>query len=249
MAGQYMQMWGLTLGFMGILGVALTCGLPMWRETSFVGANVVTAQLVWDGLWLHCVVQATGQIQCKRHSAPSLTADLQAGRALTLISIVCGFLGFMVVMFGGGVVNYSGEDPDPTRYESRSTRKKVRILGGVLCALAGVLCLISVSWSAGITTFINNDPLVITALKRDIGSSVYIGLVSSVLLLLAALLIGLVCWDKDTPPPPSSDYYMDTGSTPNRTSQNARSPESLYRQTLQKYSIEFPDLWTPPIIL
>ncbi|KAJ0061602.1 hypothetical protein NL108_005742, partial [Boleophthalmus pectinirostris] len=210
--GRGRQIWGLTLCFVGILGVILTCVLPMWREMSFVGANVVTAQLVWDGLWQHCVVQATGQMQCKKHTAPSLTADLQAGRALTLISIMCGFLGFMVALLGGGVLNYKEEDPDRTQYESSPTRKKVyilvsrfhsaRILGGALCALSGVLCLISVSWSAGITTLISNDPLVVAAMKRDIGSSVYIGLVSSVLLLLSALLIGLVCWEKNAPRPP-----------------------------------------------
>ncbi|KAK7878748.1 hypothetical protein WMY93_030908 [Mugilogobius chulae] len=231
----------------------------MWRETSFVGANVVTAQSVWDGLWLHCVVQATGQMQCKRHTAPSLTADLQAGRALTLVSLICGFLGFMVALLGGGVVNCTGEEPDPNRYyesrnrnRNRSTRKKACILGGALCALSGVLCLIPVSWSAGVTTFISNDPLVIAAMKRDVGSSVYIGLVSSALLLLSALLIGLVCWDKDVPPP-SSDYshytYTDNAGTqrthtgsnpkPNKTSRYVYPDNSLYKQAVESYSFPY----------
>ena len=34
---------GLTMVQIGVLGVCLTCGLPMWRQTSFVGAK---AQLV-----------------------------------------------------------------------------------------------------------------------------------------------------------------------------------------------------------
>uniref|UniRef100_A0AAV2J5X3 Claudin n=1 Tax=Knipowitschia caucasica TaxID=637954 RepID=A0AAV2J5X3_KNICA len=216
MAGQSRQLCGLTLSFVGVLGVALTCGLPMWRETSFVGANIVTAQSVWDGLWLHCVVQATGQMQC--HQGLSLTSDLQAGRALTLISVICAFLGFMVARCSVS-----------------------RIQGGGLVALSGLLCLIAVSWSAGVTNFFSNDPLLIQALKRDVGSSVYIGLISSVLLLLSALLIGLVCWENDPPPPQPSEYSGFSDRTqrtvfpgfasPNRTSRYKYadiSPESLY---------------------
>lgn len=46
MAGQGKQIGALALVLMGVLGACLTCGLPMWRETSFVGANIVTAQSV-----------------------------------------------------------------------------------------------------------------------------------------------------------------------------------------------------------
>lgn len=46
MEGQGRLIGGLALVLLGILGVCLACGLPMWRETSFVGANIVTAQSV-----------------------------------------------------------------------------------------------------------------------------------------------------------------------------------------------------------
>lgn len=46
MAGQGRLIGGLVLVLLGVLGVCLACGLPMWRETSFVGANVVSAQSV-----------------------------------------------------------------------------------------------------------------------------------------------------------------------------------------------------------
>lgn len=80
---------------------------------------------MWDGLWLHCIVQATGQMQCKRHtSSVTLTVDIQAGRALTLISIIAGLLGFIVTLLGGGVVNCSGDPPDPVEPQSTSSSKK-----------------------------------------------------------------------------------------------------------------------------
>ncbi|XP_029303857.1 claudin-4-like [Cottoperca gobio] len=215
MGGQGMQIGGLALVLMGILGVCTTCGLPMWRETSFVGANIVTAQSVWDGLWLHCVLQATGQMQCKRQTKSiTLTVDIQAGRALTLISILAGLLGFIVTLGGGGVVNCSGAPPDPLETPTASSsRKKVRLLGGVLCVLAGILCLISVSWSAAATILIFNDPLAIAALKREVGSSIYIGWASSVLLLLGGALICFVCGEKERTPPSYYSYMPYSTNT------------------------------------
>ncbi|GAA6223862.1 claudin-4-like [Lates japonicus] len=206
---------GLALCLMGILGVCVVCGLPMWRETSFVGANIVTAQSVWDGLWLHCIVQATGQMQCKRHTTSlTLTTDIQAGRALTLISIIAGLLGFIVTLLGGGVVNCSGDPPDPVESQSTSSsKKKACLLGGVLCILSGILCLVSVSWSAGLTISIYNDPFVAAPLKREVGSSIYIGWVSSVLLLLGGALICFVCRKKERLQPPYYPYVPYSSST------------------------------------
>eukprot|EP00064_Thunnus_orientalis_P014295 superscaffoldBa00002465_g14337 len=184
----------------------------MWRETSFVGANIVTAQSVWDGLWLHCIIQATGQMQCKKHTTSiTLTADIQAGRALMLISILAGLLGFIISLLGGGVAKCSGAPPDsPEPPSASSARKKACLLGGALCVLAGILCLVSVSWSAGTTISLYNDPLVVAALKREVGSSIYIGWASSVLLLLGGALICFVCGEKENSQPSYRPYSSNT---------------------------------------
>uniref|UniRef100_A0A3B5AUM9 Claudin n=1 Tax=Stegastes partitus TaxID=144197 RepID=A0A3B5AUM9_9TELE len=198
MGGQGRLIGGLALCLMGVLGVCLTCGLPMWRETSFVGANVVT---VWDGLWLHCIVQATGQMQCKRHTTGiTMTSDIQAGRALTLISIIAGILGFIACL-----------------------------LGGALCLLSGILCLVSVTWSAVATISIYNDPLVTAALKREVGSSVYIGWASSVLLLLGGALFCFVCGDKKRSQP--SYYYM-----PSNFSTQSSDSSSQHKAQVHRYN-------------
>nr|URX57507.1 claudin 28b [Lateolabrax maculatus] len=196
-------------------GVCLTCGLPMWRETSFVGANIVTAQSVWDGLWLHCILQATGQMQCKRHTQSiTMTSDIQAGRAFTLISILVGLLGFIVALLGGGVANCSGAPTDPLQPPtSSSSRKKACLLGGALCVLAGILCLVSVSWSAATTISLYNDPLVAASLKREVGSSIYIGWASSVLLLLGGALICFVCGKKERSKPAYYSYSTNAQFT------------------------------------
>lgn len=55
-----------------------------------------------------------------------MTTDIQAGRALTLIAILAGLLGFIVALLGGGVANCSGAPPDPLESPTTSSsRKKV----------------------------------------------------------------------------------------------------------------------------
>ncbi|XP_071362617.1 claudin-4-like [Trachinotus anak] len=236
MGGQGKQIGGLALGLMGVLGVCLACGLPMWRDTSFVGANIVTAQSVWDGLWLHCVLQATGQMQCKRHtSSNTMTPDIQAGRALTLLSILAGLLGFVVTLIGGGVANCSGAAPDPVEAPSTSSsKKKACLLGGALCVLAGILCLVAVSWSAGATISVYNDPFVTDALKREVGSSIYIGWASSLLLLLGGALICFVCCEKERSQP--SYYTYMPYSTSAQFSNSSSRTDTLRSDVLRSNS-------------
>lgn len=196
----------------------MACGLPMWRESSFVGPNIVSAQTIWDGLWYHCVVQSTGQMQCKKPSGINHTTDLQAGRALTLLSIIVGLIGFIIAVLGGGVANCSGAPPPSDNYYSArqstdsttSSQNKASLLGGILCVIAGILCLVAVIWSAALTTLVRNDVLVVTAMKRDVGTSVYVGLVSGLLLLVGGAVICMVCTAKPDPPPQVSRPYLPT---------------------------------------
>lgn len=59
MAGQGKQIGALVLVLMGVLAACVTCGLPMWRETSFVGANIVTAQSVSRYIYLIYIFSIT----------------------------------------------------------------------------------------------------------------------------------------------------------------------------------------------
>lgn len=65
-----------------------------------------------------------------------MTSDIQAGRALTLLSILAGLLGFIVTLIGGGVANCSGAPPDPVETPSTSSSKK-KVLGLYSCLVFG----------------------------------------------------------------------------------------------------------------
>uniref|UniRef100_A0A669EGW8 Claudin n=1 Tax=Oreochromis niloticus TaxID=8128 RepID=A0A669EGW8_ORENI len=89
---------GLTLAIIGFLGTITTCALPSWKVTAFIGSSNITAELIFEGLWMYWVVQSTGQIKCKVHSSVlTLPQDLRTARALVVISII---IGFFAVLFG-----------------------------------------------------------------------------------------------------------------------------------------------------
>lgn len=65
MGSAALEILGLVLCLVGWVGLILACGLPMWQVTAFLDHNIVTAQTTWKGLWMSCVVQSTGHMQCK----------------------------------------------------------------------------------------------------------------------------------------------------------------------------------------
>ncbi|XP_037670974.1 claudin-4 [Choloepus didactylus] len=185
MASMGLQVMGIALAVLGWLGAILSCALPMWRVTAFIGSNIVTSQTIWEGLWMNCVVQSTGQMQCKVYdSLLALPQDLQAARALTVVCIIVAALGVLMSVVGGKCTNCVDDE---------SSKAKIMIVAGVVFLLAGLLVMIPVSWTANnvIRDFYN--PLVASGQKREMGASLYIGWAASGLLLLGGALLCCNC--------------------------------------------------------
>ncbi|XP_078103076.1 claudin a [Sander vitreus] len=182
------QMMGIALCIIGWIGVIVTCILPQWKVTAFVGQNIVTAQTTWEGIWMTCVVQSTGQMQCKVYdSMLALSSDLQAARALTIISLLLGVVGILLSIAGGKCTNC---------VEEESAKAKIGVTSGVIFIVAGVLCLIPVSWTAN--TIIQNFYNPMLGLdKRELGASLFIGWGASGLLILGGALLCANCPRKD----------------------------------------------------
>ncbi|NXW56547.1 CLD4 protein, partial [Eurystomus gularis] len=182
MAMMTMQMSGLMLAVVGWLGSILACALPTWKVTAFIGSNIVVAQVFWEGLWMNCVYETTGQMQCKAYdSLLELTSDLQAARALVVTSIFVAFFAFLTAVSGA----------DCTRcMDDRSTKSRISVLSGVIFIVSSIMLLIPVSWSANsiVSNFYN--PMVPEALKRELGSALYIGWASCALQLFGG---GILC--------------------------------------------------------
>ncbi|GAB5582812.1 claudin-4 [Panthera pardus] len=185
MASMGLQVMGIALAVLGWLGAILSCALPMWRVTAFIGSNIVTSQTIWEGLWMNCVVQSTGQMQCKVYdSLLALPQDLQAARALMVVCIILAVLGVLLSVVGGKCTNC---------VEDESAKAKTMIVAGVVFILAGLLVMVPVSWTANniIRDFYN--PLVASGQKREMGASLYVGWAASGLLLLGGALLCCNC--------------------------------------------------------
>ncbi|XP_047234294.1 claudin-4-like [Girardinichthys multiradiatus] len=203
MASQGLQILGILLSFIGWLGTVITCALPMWRVTAFVGANIVTAQVIWEGLWMSCVVQSTGQMQCKVYdSMLALPQDLQAARAMVIISVIVGVFGMLIAVVGGKCTNCM---------EDEASKAKACIVSGVIFIITAFLILISVSWSAHTVVRDFYDPMVIEAQRRELGAGLYIGWGSAGLLFLGG---GLLC---SNCPPEETRPYIPAKFSPSRT--------------------------------
>nr|QVG60650.1 CLDN4-like 1 protein [Scophthalmus maximus] len=187
MASMGMQMLASALCLLGWAGVIFSCLLPMWRVTAFVGSTIVTSQTIWEGIWMSCVVQSTGQIQCKPYeSLLALSSDLQAARALTVLAITTGAAGLILAFIGGKCTRFLDE-------EGGGVKRKVAVAAGAVLIATGLLCLIPTSWAAGavVRKFYSAS---IDAQRREIGACLYIGWGASILLILGGgLFISSAC--------------------------------------------------------
>ncbi|KAJ7996098.1 hypothetical protein DPEC_G00233550 [Dallia pectoralis] len=193
-----MQMLASALSLLGWVGVILTCSLPMWRVTAFIGATIITSQTYWEGIWMICVIESTGQIQCKPYeSVLALSSDLQAARALTAAAIATGAFGLLLAFVGGKCTIFLDEEGGTVRGRGSPVKGRVAVAAGVVLIVTGVLCLIPTSWAAGavVQRFYS---AVSDAQRRELGACLYIGWGSSVLLILGgSLFISSSCPLKD----------------------------------------------------
>lgn len=187
------QMLGFVLAVVGFLGSIVICALPTWKVTAFIGANIVTSQVIWEGLWMNCVTQSTGQMQCKVYdSLLALPQDLQAARALTVIAIIVGVLGILLGVIGGKCTNFVDDERQ---------KCKVAIASGIVFIIAGLMVLIPVCWTANTIIRDFYNPVMTNAQRRELGASLYIGWGSAGLLFLGG---GLLC--SSCPPNDENDY-------------------------------------------
>ncbi|MBN3308293.1 CLDY protein, partial [Amia calva] len=187
-----LQILGIALAVIGWIGDIIICALPMWKVTAFIGSNIVTAQIIWEGLWMSCVVQSTGQMQCKIYdSMLALPQDLQAARALVVISVLVALCGILLSVAGGKCTNC---------VEDEDAKAKVAIASGVVFIVAGLLCLIPVCWSANTIIRDFYNPMLTDAQRRELGASLYIGWGAGGLLLLGGGLLCCQCPRKDNRP-------------------------------------------------
>ncbi|XP_009893197.1 PREDICTED: claudin-8-like [Charadrius vociferus] len=181
MVGGALQIAGLLVGGIGMIGTFAVTGMPQWRVSAFIENNIIVFETIWEGLWMHCIRQANIRMQCKVYdSVLALSPDLQASRGLMCAGSVLSFLAFVVAIIGMKC----------TRCAQSSWQAKGYIIltAGLLFILSGAVGLIPVSWVAStiISDFYN--PAVNVAQKRELGEALYLGWVAAFCLIAAGAI-------------------------------------------------------------
>lgn len=175
MANSALEIVGLSLTLIGLIGAAASTGMPMWRVTAFIGENIIVFETRYEGLWMNCYRQANIRMQCKVYdSLLALTPDLQAARGLMCCAVALGGLGLLISLIGMQCTSC-------IRNNDRAKRV-VLIVAGSMIIMSCICVLIPVSWTGHviITDFYN--PLLIDAQRRELGEALYIGWVSAAFL-------------------------------------------------------------------
>uniref|UniRef100_A0A4W6FB18 Claudin n=1 Tax=Lates calcarifer TaxID=8187 RepID=A0A4W6FB18_LATCA len=101
MASAALELMGFFLGLLGMVGTLVATVLPYWQTSAHIGSNIVTAVANMRGLWMECVYQSTGAFQCETYNSMlALPSDLQASRALMVISVVMSILAIAMASLG-----------------------------------------------------------------------------------------------------------------------------------------------------
>lgn len=80
MANSGLQLLGYFLALGGWVGIIASTALPQWKQSSYAGDAIITAVGLYEGLWMSCASQSTGQVQCKLYdSLLALDGRLRAG--------------------------------------------------------------------------------------------------------------------------------------------------------------------------
>lgn len=214
------QIAGLVLGCIGVIGTCAVTGMPQWRVTAFIGSNIIVFETLWEGLWMNCYRQANIRMQCKMYdSLLALTPDLQAGRALMCIAVILSFLAFLIAVIGMKCTNFAGDN--------EKSKRIILLVAGISFILSGILVLIPVSWTANqiIRDFYN--PLVNQSQKRELGDALYLGWATSLFLVAGGCIFCCMC---------SSSEKKYQYSLPPKSALSKVTREVVSRKTSSLYS-------------
>ncbi|XP_077397153.1 claudin-8 [Festucalex cinctus] len=175
MANSALELLGLILSLIGLIGAAASTGMPMWRVTAFIGENIIVFETRYEGLWMNCFKQADIRMQCKVYdSLLALPPDLQAARGLMCCSLALAGLGLLTSLVGLQCTSC-------IRNNDRAKRL-VLIVAGAMIIMACVCVLIPVSWTGHVIIRDFYNPLLIDAQRRELGEALYIGWVAGAFL-------------------------------------------------------------------
>ncbi|XP_061595092.1 claudin-2 [Cololabis saira] len=189
MASAALELMGFFLGLLGMLGTLVATLLPYWQISAHIGSNIVTAVINMRGLWMECVYQSTGAFQCETYNSMlALSSDLQASRAMMVISLVLSFLAIPMATLGMQCTL--------CLESSGSGKSRVAGTGGGLFLAAGFLALIPVAWTTHEVVQTFYRPNIPSGMKFELGECLYLGLASAFVSMLGGGMLCVSCCEE-----------------------------------------------------
>ncbi|XP_075717413.1 claudin-15-like [Rhinoderma darwinii] len=175
-----LELVGFLMGLIGSLISGVTLSSERWK-TSTVSGSVITSSIVYENLWKSCATASTGITNCKTFdSMLNLPSHVQACRALMIISLLLGVFACIISLFGLKCTKFGSSN--------ENTKGKIALSGGLVFILAGLCCVVPVSWYAASITQQFFDPLY-GGIKYELGTALYIGWAGSLLAVLGGSLL------------------------------------------------------------
>lgn len=218
MASAALELMGFFLALLGLLGTMVSTVLPYWQISAHIGSNIVTAVANMRGLWMECVYQSTGAFQCETYNSMlALPSDMQASRALMVISLVLSVLAIALAVLGMQcTVCLEGLG---------AVKSRVAGAGGALFLTAGFLSLIPVAWTTHevVQTFYRPD--LPSSMKFELGECLYVGLAAALMSMLGGGMLCASCFEENEGRRRNGrGYPYPLGAHGRATSQTYRNP-------------------------
>ncbi|KAL6103719.1 uncharacterized protein ACO6RY_13605 [Pungitius sinensis] len=175
---------GLVMVIVSWLITGASLSNDYWKKSS-VSGSVIISQRLFENLWHSCAENSAGIAECRDfESLLALPAHISASRALMIMSLLLG-LGSMVVSLLGMKCIKIGSATD-------QSKAKIAVGGGVLSMLAGLCCMIAVSWYAYRVVQDFHNPF-FGGVKFELSTGLYLGWGASCLAILGGAFLCCAC--------------------------------------------------------
>ncbi|XP_052610915.1 claudin-13-like [Peromyscus californicus insignis] len=187
MGRQELEAASFSLIKLGSLVAIISCGLPSWHVMKFSEETNL-----WEGLWILCEINGLKSQTCRWYRSHLVVPqDLQVSRVLVVICIIITWLGLLLYMIG---------DERIACVSNVNNAKKIKLAASGLFLGVGLLLLVSASWVTHNVILGITNPQMVFPLKPEMGASLYLSWLSSLLFLLGGVLLGgaLLCCEDPT---------------------------------------------------
>lgn len=169
------------------LGSLAATLMSSWLTLS---TELLPAETFQLGLWGTCVVQDQGVLEYRPYDGVlGLPPDIQVARALMCVTLATGLLGLLLAIPGMTLVNSCEQRSDPHR-----CKRTLRVAGGTVSLVAGMLQLAPVSHMARLAVERYFDPSVPEVMPRwEFGDALFYGWTAGALYLLGGGLLLTSC--------------------------------------------------------